>query len=328
MGAARLSAKPFGGKRVAFDLKEHEMPSWQSHVLRLAQLGFRAFNGRFAGLDIVKERRNAAVAERLFKPSSSVEYSAVTANSVPSEWIVPMGLSTTQVVLYVHGGAFYSGSLVGARPVAASVALAGQARVLTIDYRLTPDHPFPAALEDTRRAYEWLVASGVSSEAIILVGDSAGGTLVLALLVQLRDHGQPLPRGAVCLSPTTDLTLSGETWTRNAQTDLLLDPQKIRAAIGLYLQDTDPRTPLASPLYADLHGLPPLLILVGSDERLLSDATRLAAKAEAAGVTVTLEVWDRMQHGWHILAGFLPEGRQAIARIGEFIQVGSGRPNT
>jgi acetyl esterase/lipase len=129
------------------------------------------------------------------------------------------------------------------------------------------------------------------------------------------------------LSPATDLTLSGPTWPLNARNDLLLDSEKIRAAIDLYLHGTDPRTPLASPLYADLHALPPLLILVGSDERLLSDATRLAAKAQAAGVTVILEVWERMQHGWHITPDFLPEGRQAIARIGEFIEWGSVRPN-
>jgi acetyl esterase/lipase len=303
------------------------MPSWQSHVLHLAHLGFRAFRGRFVALDVAKERRNAAVAEKMFKRSTSVQCSAVTANNVPAEWIVPVGLSTEQVVLYVHGGAFYSGSLAGAHPVAAKVALAGNARVLTIDYRLTPEHPFPAALEDTLAAYEWLLASGISPAAIVLVGDSAGGTLVLALLVRLRDQGRALPRGAVCLSPTTDLALSGDTWTLNARNDLLLDPDKIRAAIDLYLQGTDPRTPLASPLYADLHGLPPLLILVGSEERLLSDATRLAAKAQAAGVTVILEVWDRMQHGWHITADFLPEGRQAIARVGEFIERGRTRRN-
>jgi monoterpene epsilon-lactone hydrolase len=171
------------------------------------------------------------------------------------------------------------------------------------------------------------VTNGVSPEAIVLVGDSAGGNLVLALLVQLRDQGKALPRSAVCLSPATDLTMSGDTWTLNAQNDYLLDPEKVRAAIDFYLRGADPRTPLASPLCADLHALAPLLILVGSDERLLSDATRWTAKARAAGSKVDLEVWEGMQHGWHLLADFLPEGRQAIARIGEFINHGSARPN-
>jgi acetyl esterase/lipase len=165
----------------------------------------------------------------------------------------------------------------------------------------------------------------MAPETIVLVGDSAGGNLALALLVQLRDQGRPLPRGAVCLSPPTDLTLSGETWALNARRDLLLNPAKIRTAIALYLRGADPRLPLASPLYADLRGLPPLLILAGSEERLLSDATRFAEKARAADVAVTLEIWDGMQHGWHILHGFLPEGRRALDRIGAFIQ-DPGRP--
>jgi acetyl esterase/lipase len=295
------------------------MPSWQSHLLRITQRGFRFFYGQFTGLDVVQERQNAATAERLFKPSPAVQYSSVTTNSVPAKWVVPVGLSTEQVVLYVHGSGFYAGALSGARPVEENIAQAGKARVLTIAYRLTPEHPFPAALVDTRSAYEWLLANNVSPKSIVLVGDSAGGTLVLALLVQLRGQGRPMPRGAICLSPTTDLTMSGETWVSNTGKDLLLNPEKIRAAIGLYLQNTDPRDPLASPLYADLHGLPPLLTLVGSDEYLLSDSTRLAAKAQAAGVSVTLEIWDRMQHGWHILAPFLPEGQQALARIGQFM---------
>lgn len=296
------------------------MPSWQNLVLRLSQLGFRAFAGRFTGLDVAQERRQAALAEKMFKVKPSVQISPVTAHDVPAEWIAPAGPSTDRVALYVHGGAFYSGSLAGTRPVAGEVALAGRARVLTIDYRLTPEHPFPAALDDTRMAYEWLLADGLAPEAIVLVGDSAGGNLALALLIQLRDLGRPLPRAAVCLSPATDLTLSGDTWTLNARRDLLLNPEKIRAAIDLYLHGTDPRAPLASPLYAELNGLPPLLILVGSEERLLSDAQRLAEKARAAGVAVTLEVWEGMQHGWHILHGFLPEGRRALDRIGAFIQ--------
>jgi acetyl esterase/lipase len=244
----------------------------------------------------------------------------VTAKGVPAEWITPPEVGNERVVVYVHGGAFYAGTVAGARPVAAAIALAARARVLTFAYRLAPEHPFPAALDDTLAVYEWLLATGVSTEKIVLVGDSAGGTLALALLVKLRDEGKPLPQGAVCLSPATDLTLSGDTWTRNARQDLLIDADKIRAAVDLYLQGADPRAPLASPLYADLQALPPLLILVGSDECLLSDATRFAAKARAAGVSVSLEIWERMQHGWHITAPFLPEGRRALARIGEFIQ--------
>jgi acetyl esterase/lipase len=296
------------------------MPSWQNHLLRLAQHGFRAFNGRSNNLDVAQERRNAALAEKLFKPSPALRYSAVTANGMPAEWLAPLSLPTEHVVMYVHGGGFYSGTIVGARPVAGSVALASQARVLTVGYRLTPEHPFPAALDDVQAAYEWLLTNGTAPEKITLVGDSAGGNLVLALLVKLRDQNRPLPHRAVCLSPATDLSMAGETWTQNAQRDLLIEPHKIRAAITLYLNGTDPTHPWASPLWADLHGLPPVLILVGGAERLLSDSTRWAEKAQAAGVAATLEVWGGMQHGWHILHTFLPEGRQALARIAAFIQ--------
>jgi acetyl esterase/lipase len=298
------------------------MPSWQNHLLRLTQFGFRAVNSRSAGLDVALERRNAEFMEKLSRLPAAIQVSAVNANGVPCEWLSPVGADAARVAVYLHGGGFYSGTLAGARSVAASIALAGQARAFSIGYRLAPEHPFPAALDDARTAYDWLLATGVPATDIVLVGDSAGGTLALALLVQLRDHGQPLPRGAVCLSPATDLTLSGETWTSNVRRDLLLSKAKIRAAVDLYLHGADPRAPLASPLYADLDGLPPLLILAGSEERLLSDATRLAEKARAAGVRATLEVWAGMQHGWHITAPFLPEGRQALARIGAYIQAG------
>jgi acetyl esterase/lipase len=308
---------PSGVQFVA--LKAMPMPSWQSHLLRLAQRGFRLSSRRFTGLDVIKERRDTALMEKLYRLPAAVQCSPVAANGVPAEWLDPAGSSAECVAVYVHGGGFHSGTVRGARLVAAPLALASRARFLTLGYRLAPEHPFPAALDDARAAYDWLLAAGHSPEHLVLVGDSAGGTLVLALLIQLRDQGRPLPRAAVCLSPATDLTLSGETWTTNARADLLLDPRKIRAAVDLYLHGADPRNPLASPLYADLHGLPPLLLLVGSDEQLLSDTTRFALKAQAAGVAATLEVWDRMQHGWHITASVLPEGRQAQARIAAFI---------
>ena len=296
------------------------MPSWQNHLLRLAQFGFRAAYGRFTRLDVDQERRQTAAGERLFQPPAGVQVAAVSAAGVPAEWLAPAGAAPPRVALYIHGGAFYSGSLAGARPVAAALALAGCARVLSIDYRLTPEHPFPAALDDARAAYEWLLAGGLAPDRLVLVGDSAGGNLALALLVQLRDRGRPLPAAAAALSPTVDLTLAGETWATRARRDLLLNRDKIRAAVDLYLRGQDPRAPLASPLYADLGGLPPLLLLAGSEECLLSDAARFADKARAAGVAVTLEIGDGMQHGWHLLHGFLPEGRQALDRVGAFIQ--------
>ena len=300
------------------------MPSWQSRVLHFTQVGFRALTGHGRILDVAQERRNAAFAERLFRAPPAGEYRAVSAGGVPAEWVIPPGRAAERVILYVHGGGFYSGSLAGTRSVAAKFARACGARALTFAYRLAPEHGFPAALDDAQAVYGWLLASGVSPARIGLLGDSAGGTLALALLVRLRDQGQSLPGCAVCLSPATDLTMAGDTWTRHARRDLLLNPAKVRAAIDLYLGGSDSRAPLASPLYADLTGLPPLLVLVGSEECLLSDATRLAAKAQTAGVATRLEVWKGMQHGWHLLADFLPEGRRAIEGIGEFVAAACG----
>jgi phosphinothricin tripeptide acetyl hydrolase len=179
-------------------------------------------------------------------------------------------------------------------------------------------------VEDCTAAYRWLLSTGVDPARLVIVGDSAGGGLTVATLVALRDAGEPLPKAAVCLSPWVDLELLGESMTTKAE----IDPMLLRE-VGLqwakaYLGDAHPRTPLASPLYADLTGLPPLLIQVGTAETLLDDATRLAERAKSAGVDVALEVWDDMIHVWQFFAARLPEGQQAIDRIGEFIRKHTG----
>jgi monoterpene epsilon-lactone hydrolase len=183
-----------------------------------------------------------------------------------------------------------------------------------------PEHRFPAALQDAQTAYAWLLDQGIAPEHVALAGDSAGGGLVLALMVSLRDAGQPLPAAAVCLSPWTDLAMSGRSWTTNARRELVVSPAILRQMGQVYLGDTDPRTPLASPLYADLAGLPPLLVQVGGDEGLLSDGEEVALRARAAGVDVELEVWPGMWHVWQLTSRFVPEGRKAIEQIGAFLQ--------
>jgi acetyl esterase/lipase len=175
-------------------------------------------------------------------------------------------------------------------------------------------------VEDAQAAYNWLLDQGVAPEQVALAGDSAGGGLVLALLVSLREAGQPLPVAGVCLSPWTDLSLSGRSWTTNARRELLLSAEKLRQMGRLYLDGADPLTPLASPLYADLAGLPPLLIQVGGDEALLSDAEGVALRAKAEGVKVELEVWPGMFHVWQLTSRLIPEARQAIEQIGAFLQ--------
>lgn len=294
------------------------MHSWQAYVLMFIFRMKRLLFDRSGKLNIEKDRRELDVLAKWFKPLSPIDCSPVIANNVPAEWISPQGISTDRVILYIHGGSFNSGSINSHRPLAANIALACKARAFIIDYRLAPEFPYPSPLEDSLAAYEWLLASGIPADEIAVMGDSAGGTLTLTLLLQLRDKGKPLPAMAACLSPATDFTMSGESWKSNARKDFMLNLQNIRTSGKLYLRDADLRSPLVSPLYADLHGLPPILIQVGSDEVLLSDCTRFTEKAKAAGVPITLEVWDGMQHVWQYTASFLPEARRAVLNIGEF----------
>jgi epsilon-lactone hydrolase len=277
-------------------------------------------------LDVPWERRSVESLAAMFKPAGDIHSDPVTAGGVPAEWIAPRGEPTTGVVLYLHGGSFLSGSIASHRTLAGNVALASRARVLLIDYRLAPEHPFPAGLDDAAAVYEWLLSQGTAPGQVLLAGDSAGGNLALSLLVRLRDLGRPLPAGAVCLSPNPDLTYSGESWAYNAKKDVMIEERKERQAVDVYLRGTDPRNPLASPSFADLRGLPPLLLQVGSYEVLRSDVERFAEKARQEGVQVSLEVWPGMQHEWQFTARILPEGRRAIARIGRFVQEALRRP--
>jgi len=295
------------------------MISWQGRFLKTYFRIQRFFHRPTGELDVAKERAGLEALAARFKSSINPQCTPVVADSVPAEWVVPPGVLTERVILYLHGGGYNSGSINSHRSLAADIANTAQARALIIDYRLAPENPFPAAVQDATSAYRWLLANNVAPEHIVVAGDSAGGGLALAMLVALRDAGEPLPAAVVCLSPWTDLAAAGESWSAKANIDLMLDPGSVLKSAQLYLGDADPRTPLASPLYAGLRGLPPLLIQVGTDEILLSDSTRLAERAQAAGVAVTLEVWEGMQHVWQFVAGILPEGRQAIDRIGEFI---------
>ncbi|MFA6239396.1 MAG: alpha/beta hydrolase [Candidatus Hydrogenedentales bacterium] len=251
-------------------------------------------------------------------PDVTVE--PVDADGVPAEWINAPGVSMDCVLFYLHGGAYSIGSLRTHRRLASDLARAGGLRGLSIGYRLAPEHVFPAAVEDAVTAYRWLICSGIAPGNVVVGGDSAGGGLSLALLMKLRDEGDPLPAAAVCLSPWTDLAATGASVMGKAASDPILRPRDLHCFAQRYLGEMDARTPLASPLYGDLSGLPPLLIHAGTAEILLDDSTRLAARAKDAGVDVTLKIADDMIHAWHYFAPLIPEGEEAIAEVGEFIR--------
>lgn len=296
------------------------MPSWQFQLIKITFQIRRILHPATGVLDVTRERAETETLATNFKTKLPLTCTPVEVNMVPGEWVATPETSTESVILYFHGGSYNSGSLASHRSLVAEIAHAAKGRLLHIAYRLAPEHPFPAAVEDAATSYRWLLEHGFRPGQIIVAGDSAGGGLALALLVSLRDSGDPLPAGAVCLSPWTDLTCTGASWKTNAKKELLIDPGSLQASAQVYLGGADPRTPLASPLFADLIGLPPILIQVGSDELLLSDAQGFAERAKAAGVEVTLEVWGGMQHEWQFGTNYLPESREAVQHIGQYIQ--------
>jgi acetyl esterase/lipase len=233
------------------------------------------------------------------------------------EWIIPPGRLSNTVILYFHGGGWILGWYAGHRAMLSRICLAARCRGLAVDYRLAPEHPHPAALQDCLAAYRWLCGQGIAADRIIMAGDSAGGNLVLATMMNLRDSGDALPAAAVCLSPMTDLACTGDSFARHD--DPMLDAGFVAGMARHYVGTLDPRLPAISPHYGSFSSLPPLLVQVGGAEILLSDATRLADQASAAGVAVRLMVWPGMWHVWQMFAPWLPEAAQAIDSIGRFI---------
>jgi epsilon-lactone hydrolase len=243
----------------------------------------------------------------------------VDAGGVPGELVATAASRLDRHVLFLHGGGYVTGSPALYRHFTWRIATAARARVLAIDYRLAPEHPFPAALDDALAAYRWLLAGTAQPQRTAVIGDSAGGGLALALLLRLRDDGLECPAAAVALSPWTDLALTGTSLSLNAKSDPMINVAGARLFADCYLAGADPRNPYASPLYGNPAGLPPALIHVGSDEILHDDAVRMAENLRAARCQVQIEVWPRMPHGWHLFAPVLPEARTAIARIGAFV---------
>lgn len=266
---------------------------------------------------ISEQRARQEKTARIFRLPKQIQCQKVIAHGVPSEWIKSPD-SSSGIILYVHGGAYVLGSVNSHRELIARLVMASKCNSLAINYRLAPENPFPAALEDMIAAYRWLLEEGIDASRIVFAGDSAGGGLAIAALIALRDAGIPLPAGAVCLSPWLDLALSGRSIANNAKLDPILSSKILEGYANYYTGTQETTHPLISPLYADLKGLPPISIHVGTNEILLDDSIRFSKQAQQAGVDINLEIWDEMFHVFQLFS-FLPKTPKCMEQISAFI---------
>jgi monoterpene epsilon-lactone hydrolase len=269
---------------------------------------------------VAETRATFAPAGPLHPVPDDVLVSEVSAGGVRAHWLAAPGADADRVLLFLHGGGYQLGSLRSDGELAARLGRAGGMRVLFPEYRLAPEHPFPAAIDDVRAVWRWLrTDQKMSARSMAVAGDSAGGGLAVALLVATRDAGDALPAAAVLMSPTVDLTSSGASMTDRVDEDPISTPALLRQLAADYLAGADPKTPLASPLFASLSGLPPLLVQVGTADLLLSDAERLSEAAAEAGVDVLLEVGEGLPHVYQLTLG-TPEAAEATERAGRFLR--------
>jgi len=267
----------------------------------------------FAALTL--EQQRAMVELGIGELPAGVTVEPIDADGVPCEWVEVRRPDASCTIVGLRGGGYCLGSLASNRRFCALLADVTGARVLNVGYRNAPEHPFPAALDDAVAAYRWLLRHGTDPATIALAGNSAGGGLVLAILLALRDVGERGPGGAVAISPWTDLAGTGASRWSNATTEVMLDAVHLPATAALYAGDDLLRHPYVSPLYGELHGLPPVLLQVGDGEILLDDATRFAARARDAGVDVTIDVVAGVPHVWHLFAGVVPEADDALVDL-------------
>ena len=250
-------------------------------------------------------------------PEVTIEPVTVAARA--AEWFRPPATSTERVVLYLHGGGFRMGSLMAYRPFASQLAVVFEVPLLVVDYRLAPEHPFPAAVEDCLAGYAWLLATGRRADDIAIMGDSAGGGLVASTLLAAKQRGLPQPAAGVCLSPLANLARAAASYTRNASSDPYFSKEAVDQSTHDYIGDGDPRRPLASPVLGDLSDLAPVLIQASTHETLADDAVALAARISECGGRVRLDMWPHMTHVWHTLINLVPEADEAIADVRTFL---------
>jgi acetyl esterase/lipase len=296
-------------------------PSWDPTFEAIAEL-FHQGSIRITRLPL--ERQRAWTTSMLLGLPSSPLYQETTfekvsANGVPAEWFRREDASRGPTILYLHGGGYGLGSIETHRDLIARICRASRASALALEYRLAPEHRFPAQLEDAVAGYRWLLQQGVDPRNVVLGGDSAGAGLCISLMVKLRDSGDPLPAAAVCLSPWVDLEGLGDSVDQNDRYDYI-SRRALQQYRKRFVEDADVRNPLAAPLYADLRRLPPILVQVGSAEALLDDSRRIVERAREAGVDVTFRVWEDMIHVWQLFAFMVPQASAAIDEIGAFIR--------
>lgn len=273
-------------------------------------------------MSIDERRTNMDKNAEFFAMPEGVEIEDITIGSVPAAWHTQAGADTASqpVLLYFHGGGYVQGSPLSHQHLTGKFVLEAGCRVLSVHYRLAPENPFPAALEDGLAAYRWLLDQGIAPSQIAMGGDSAGAGLVVATMIAARDADIAQPASAILMSPWVNLTCNTPSYTTRADADPMITQRAITETAKLYYGPADPKEPLVSPVFADLSGLAPLCIQVGDAEVLLNDATELAERAQAAGVEVSIEVWDDMIHVWPAFYPILPEGGQAIEKMSAFLK--------
>jgi monoterpene epsilon-lactone hydrolase len=268
--------------------------------------------------DLAKRRQVFQTNMARYAPARDVTFSQE--KSLTAEWSSSPGCAQDRVILFLHGGGYILGSTATHRHMVSELGKLARCRTLAPDYRLAPEQPFPAAIDDCFAAYRFLLEEGLRADNIAIAGDSAGGGLTMATMLRIKEAGLPQPACALCVSPWVDLAMAGDSITDKAAADPFVEEEDLRMMAHLYLGTNDPRQPMASPLYADLEGLPPLLFQVGSDEVLLDDAVRLSRAAGAADVRIQLQIWPGMIHVWHLFYQELPQGRAALQSGADFIK--------
>ncbi len=295
-------------------------PSWRSRLFSFVLK--RKFKPMMSvdKLDLPRLRQQLEKQAKNQKRDPQVSIRTIDEKRVKGEWQIPQGADERRCILYCHGGGYSFCSPTTHRPMTAALAKQSGYRVFSLDYRLSPEHPFPAPIEDAVNCYQWLREQGVQAADIVLAGDSAGGGLCMALLLKLKEMGEPLPSGAVLLSPWTDLAATGESVSKNESSCAMFYAESIAAGGAVYLAGESSRHPLASPLYGDLSGMPPLWITVSDNEVLRDDSIRLAERVEQLGGEVELSVWKKQPHVWPTFYPLLPEAKVSVGLMADFVK--------